>query len=421
MLFAVKTTLLFKHTCQLYLQKNVNKNKDTIRLSHTKENARDLDAMYQTGVAVLPLHYGKAPTWLTVRMRKLAKEIANIIIEEHGTTKFIQRLSDPYWFQALGCVLAYDWHSSGVTTVVTGILKNALSPEEHGIAICGGKGKTSRKTPSNIATAGEKFGFSEQTIKTLRYASKMTAKVDNTAIQAGYQLYHHTFIVTRDEKWSVIQQGMSDQDHTARRYHWLSDNTTSFIVEPHNAIIGDVKREKALNMTAENSEGARKTSVDIAKEPTGKIMQLFETLRPLHQKSLQEWLPETRMNSRQQSIESLNMPRNISWKTMKRVYEFQPRNYEELLSVKGVGPATVRGLALVAELIYGEKPSWKDPVKFTFAYGGKDGVPFPVDRRAMDESIHLLQQAVQEAKIGAKVKTQSLKRLRRFVPATYSD
>ncbi|MBN1358920.1 DUF763 domain-containing protein [Candidatus Bathyarchaeota archaeon] len=377
--------------------------------------------MHRTGVANLPLHYGKAPAWLTVRMRKLAKEIANIMIEEHGTTKFIRRLSDPYWFQALGCVLAYDWHSSGVTTVVTGILKNALSPEEHGIAICGGKGKTSRKTPSDITTVGEKFGFSEQTIKTLTYTSKMTAKVDNTAIQAGYQLYHHAFLVTRDEKWSVIQQGMSNQDHTARRYHWLSDNTTSLVVEPHNAIVGDVKREKALNMTAENSEGARKASVDIAKEPTNKIMRLFEATRPLHQNSLQEWLPEVKADPWQRAVVALNMPRNISWETMKRVYEFQPRNYEELLSVKGVGPATVRGLALVAELIYGEKPSWKDPVKFSFAYGGKDGVPFPVDRRAMDESIQLLQSAVQEAKIGDKEKTRSLQRLRQFVPSTYSN
>jgi hypothetical protein len=377
--------------------------------------------MYRTGVANLPLHGGRAPAWLTVRMRKLAKEIANIMIDEHGTTKFIQRLSDPYWFQAFGCVLAYDWHSSGVTTVVTGILKNALSPEEHGIAVCGGKGKTSRKTPSDIAAAGEKFGFSEETIKTLTYTSKMTAKVDNTAIQAGYQLYHHAFLVTQDEKWSVIQQGMSNQDHTARRYHWLSDNTASFIVEPHNAIVGDVKRLKALNMTAKNSEGARKASVDIAKEPTRKIMRLFEAARPLHQKSLQEWLPEAKADPWRQTVEALNMPRNISWETMKRVYDFQPRNYEELLSVKGVGPATVRGLALVAELIYGEKPSWKDPVKFSFAYGGKDGVPFPVDRRAMDESIQLLRQAVQEAKIGDKEKTRSLQRLRRFVPADYSN
>lgn len=377
--------------------------------------------MYRTGFANLPLHHGKAPSWLTARMGKLAKEIANIMIEEQGTTEFIRRLSNPYWFQAFGCVLAYDWHSSGVTTVVTAILKNVLSPEDHGIAVCGGKGKTSRKTPSNIAAAGEKFGFSEQTIKNLKYTSKITAKIDNTAIQAGYQLYHHTFLITEDEKWSVIQQGMSNQDHTARRYHWLSDNTTSFVVEPHNAIVGDVKREKALNMTAENSEGARKASVDIAKEPARKVMRLFEDTRPLHQKSLKEWLPEAKADRWFQSIEALDMPRNISWETMKRVYEFQPRNYEELLSVKGVGPATVRGLALVAELIYGEKPSWKDPVKFSFAYGGKDGVPFPVDRRSMDESIQLLQKLVQDAKIGEKEKIRSLQRLRRFVPATHRD
>jgi hypothetical protein len=372
--------------------------------------------MYRTGVANLPLHGGKAPAWLTVRMRKLAKEIANIMIDEQGTDTFLTRISDPYWFQALGCVLGYDWHSSGVTTVVTGILKQSLSPEEHGVAVCGGKGKTSRKTPMEIAEIGETFGFSENRIQALTYTSKMTAKVDNTAIQAGYQLYHHAFLLAENEKWAVIQQGMSSEDRTARRYHWLSDTTASLIVEPHNAIVGDVKREKALNMTAKTSEGARKASVDIAKEPAAKVMRLFEAARPLHQKSLQEWLPKVKADPWQQSIGRLDMPRNISWKTLKRVYEFQPRNYEELLSVKGVGPATVRGLALVAELIYGEKPSWADPVKFSFAYGGKDGVPFPVDRRAMDESIQILKRSVQAAKIGDKEKTRSLQRLRRFVP-----
>ncbi|MCW4031102.1 MAG: DUF763 domain-containing protein [Candidatus Bathyarchaeota archaeon] len=375
--------------------------------------------MHRTGVASLPLHYGKAPVWLTVRMRKLAKEIATVMIEEQGTTKFIQRLSDPYWFQALGCVLAYDWHSSGVTTVVTGILKNALSPEEHGIAVCGGKGKTSRKTPSEIANVGKKFGFSEQTIKTLTYTSKITAKVDNTAIQAGYQLYHHSFLITKDEKWSVIQQGMSNQDRTARRYHWLSDNTTSYVVEPHNIIVGDVKREKALNMTAKASEGARKVSVDLAKEHPNKIVRLFEATRPLHQRSLQEWVPVAIVNRFRYSFGALHMPRRICWETMKRVYEFQPKDYEEFLSLKGVGPATVRGLALVAELVYGERPSWTDPVKFSFAYGGKDGVPFPVNRRAMDKSIQLLQESVQASSINSKEKSWSLRRLRRFVPATY--
>ena len=349
-------------------------------------------------------------------MRKLAKEVANVIIDEQGAGTFLTRISDPYWFQAFGCVLAYDWHSSGVTTVLTAVLKQALSPEEHGIAVCGGKGKTSRKTPTEIADVGDKFGFSENQIRALTYTSKMTAKVDNTAIQAGYQLYHHAFLVTEDKKWAVIQQGMNSEDRTARRYHWLSDTTTSLIVEPHNAIVGDVKREKALDMTAKTSEGTRKTSVDIAKERPAKVTRLFEAARPLHQKSLQEWLPKTKANPWHQSIEALNMPRNINWETMKRAYEFQPKNYEELLSLRGVGPATVRGLAFVAELIYGEKPSWADPVKFSFAYGGKDGVPFPVDRRAMDESIHVLRQAVQAAKIGDKERTRSLQRLRRFVP-----
>jgi hypothetical protein len=374
--------------------------------------------MYRTGVANLPLHGGKAPSWLTGRMQKLAKEIASIMIEDQGTTKFIQRLSDPFWFQAFGCVLAYDWHSSGVTTVVTGILKGALSPEEHGVAVCGGKGKTSRKTPGDIVAAGKKFGFSEQTVDDLTYTSRMTAKVDNTAIQAGYQLYHHAFLVTKDEKWAVIQQGMSDQDSSARRYHWLSENTQSYVEEPHNAIACNIKRECALNMVAKTSDAARKASVDLSKEPTKKLYSLIQsTARPLNQTSLQQWLPKI-SNSWIQTQTTLNMPRNINWDTLARIYEFQPSDYEELLSVRGVGPATVRGLALVAELIYGEAPSWEDPVKFSFAYGGKDGVPYPVNRKAMDESIEILKQSVQEAKIGDKEKKQSLQRLRYYVPET---
>jgi hypothetical protein len=244
----------------------------------------------------------------------------------------------------------------------------------------------------------------------------MTAKVDNTAIQAGYQLYHHAFIMAENKKWAVIQQGMSADDRTARRYHWLSDNAKSFIVEPHNAVVG-TKHESVLNMTAKESEGSRKASVDLAKEPPRKIIRLIEeAARPLNQKSLGEWLPSTNANPRQLSLETLRMPRNINWETMKRAYEFQPRNYEELLSLKGVGPATVRGLALVAELVYGETPSWQDPVKYSFAYGGKDGVPFPVNRRAMDESILLLRDTLKAARIGDREKLHSLERLRRFVP-----
>jgi uncharacterized protein len=370
--------------------------------------------MYRTGYANLPLHGGKAPSWLTGRMRRLAKEICTIIIDEYGTNKFLTRVSDPYWFQALGCVLGYDWHSSGVTTVVTGVLKNALSPEEHGIMICGGKGKTSRKTPSEIETTAEKFGFSESQIKTLTYTSKMTAKIDNTAIQAGYQLYHHAFFITEKGKWAVIQQGMSSTDRSARRYHWLSDTTTNFVVEPHNAIVGNIKHQIVLNMTAKESEGTRKTSVDLVKEPTRKLEQLAKTLTPpkqKNQKSLQGWLPNNVV-----AQTTLDMPRNINWDALAEAYLTQPSNYEELLSLRGVGPATVRGLALIAELVYGEKPSWNDPVKYSFAYGGKDGVPYPVNRQSMDESIQILKDTVRAAKVGDKEKTRALQGLRRFVP-----
>jgi hypothetical protein len=197
-----------------------------------------------------------------------------------------------------------------------------------------------------------------------------------------------------------------------------SKNIAILMLEPYNAIIGDVKREIALDMTAKESENCRKTSVDIAKKSPQKIMRMLMSIRPAYQKSLQDWLPKTADSAwNEYPIDVLSMPRNINWKVLQSVYEFQPRNYEELLAFRGVGPATVRGLALVAELIYGEKPSWEDPVKYSFAYGGKDGVPYPVDCEAMDESIQILKQAIQEAKVGEKEKLGSLQRLRRFVPS----
>jgi hypothetical protein len=375
--------------------------------------------MQRTGVAKLPLHYGEAPKWLVIRMRKLAREIVTIIVDEYGSGDFLRRISDPFWFQALGCVLGYDWHSSGVTTVVTGVLKQAIIPEEHGLAVCGGKGKASRQAPLEIGSVGEKFGLSTDKIENLRYASKMSAKVDNAAIQAGYQLYHHAFFVAENGRWAVVQQGMCPQDRTARRYHWLSENIKNFVNEPHSAIVGDAKREVALDMTAKESENCRKTSLDIAKEPTNKVMRMLLSIRPACQKSLQEWIPKTADTAwREYPIDILSMPANINWKTLREVYEFQPRNYEELLGFRGVGPATVRGLALISELIYGEKPSWKDPVKYSFAYGGKDGVPYPVNRKSMDESIQILKKAIQEAKVGDKDKIKCLQRLRQIIPET---
>jgi hypothetical protein len=201
----------------------------------------------------------------------------------------------------------------------------------------------------------------------------MSAKVDNTAVQAGYQLYHHAFLLTEKGKWAVIQQGMSLQDRTARRYHWLSETASNLIVEPHNAIVCDVKRERALNMTADESEACRRTPVDLAKEPPEKTMRLMVPMKPADQKLLQEWLPRTAEEAgKEHLVELLPMPRTINWKLLQRI-EFQPRNYEELLAFRGVGPATIKGLALIAELVYGDKPSWRDPVKYSFAYGGKDG------------------------------------------------
>ena len=372
--------------------------------------------MHRTGFARLPLHYGKAPKYLVVRMRRLEKEIVTIILEEYGSDDFLRRVSDPFWFQALGCVLGYDWHSSGVTTVLTGTLKQAVTPEEHGIAVCGGKGRVSRLAPEEIHTVGEKFGFSDKNIESLQYASRMSAKVDNTLVQAGYQLYHHAFFITENKRWAVVQQGMCEQDRTARRYHWLSERTKEFVVEPHNAIVGEATKPRVLDLTAKGSEGCRKVSVDLVREQPKRLMRLVMSARPEFQKSLGEWMPSTADLKSKNVPEFLSMPRNINWKTMKNVYEFQPSNYEELLGFRGVGSATVRGLALIAELVYGEKPSWKDPVKYSFAYGGKDGVPYPVDRKAMDESIQILRQAVQEAKIGDQDRMNSLERLRRYVP-----
>ena len=351
-------------------------------------------------------------------MTKLAEQIITILIDENGQNAFLQRIADPFWFQALGCVLGYDWHSSGVTTVLTGVLKNAVKPEEHGIGVCGGKGKVSLKTPSEISIVGEKFGFSTNKIERLRYTSKMSAKVDNAAIQAGYHLYHHAFFITEKGEWAVVQQGMCTLDRTARRYHWLSSSVQNFVVEPHSAIIGDAVRAKALNMTAKQSENCRKVCVDIAKEKPKRLRRMLESVRPKYQSSLEKWIPETIPHAKWEryTAEVLSMPVTLNWRAIRKTYEFQPKNYEQLLSIRGVGPATVRGLALIAELVYGEKPSWKDPIKYSFAYGGKDGVPYPVNRKAMDKSIRILKQAIEQAKMGKKEKLRTLQRLRQFIP-----
>jgi len=373
-----------------------------------------VSALRRTGTATLPLHYGYAPPWLVSRMIGLADKIVAIIIDEYGQDELLRRLANPFWFQALGCVLGYDWHSSGVTTVLTGVLKTVFRTEDHGLAVAGGKGRTSRHAPSEIERIGDAFDLSPDHVRSLQYASRMTAKVDNTAIQAGYPLYHHAFIMSQNEEWVVIQQGMSPLDKTARRYHWHSDKVKSFVDEPHEAIVCDVVRKRALDMTAGESEECRKASVDLVKDGVRSLKRSFEAVRPMHQETLAKWIGNN-VEEKDYIIQTLSMPRRINWNTLKNAYEFQPRNYEELLNLSGVGPATVRGLALVSEVIYGKPPSWRDPVKYSFAYGGKDGIPFPVNRQAMDESIKFLKDAIDRSKIDRENKIKSLQRLRRYV------
>lgn len=334
------------------------------------------------------------------RMRSLAREISLIMLDEFGKDEFLRRLSDPFWFQSLGCVLGFDWHSSGVTTVTTAVLKSALDPEETGIAICGGKGRFSRGIIDEINRVGDNLGLSTAKIDDLKYASKMGAKVDTAAIQAGYALYHHCFIFTEDGKWIIVQQGLNAEKRTARRFHWASESISSFVVEPHKAIVG-VDEGAVLNMTARESEGCRAASLDIARESLAKLRNIVVTLRDPMQQTLGKWTGE----------KVLVMPWNINWKAMALAYDSQPKNYEELLGIDGVGPSTVKGLALISELIYGEAPSWRDPVKYSFAFGGKDGVPFPVRRKEMDEAIEILRLAIESAKLGDRERQGALRRL----------
>ncbi len=369
--------------------------------------------MGRTGSANLPLHGGKAPRWLFTRMVKLSEGIIEVMIDEFGQETVLHRLSDPFWFQALSCVLGFDWHSSGTTTVTCGALKEALDPEEQGIVLAGGKGKASRKTLDEITEQSTLFNLSTSKIQDLTYSSRMTAKIDNASIQDQHQLYHHVFAFTENGTWTVIQQGLNLEQRYARRYHWFSKDVNSFIQDPHDSILGEKTKEPVLDMVSTNSKTCQKTCVDLINDHPQHLQKDWAKLtRPATQQSL---FASENNDKNDINLQFLDMPRSINWKRMREIYEFQPTGYEELLSMNGVGPKTVRALALISDLIYGEKPSWKDPVKYTFTVGGKDGVPFPVDKKAMDESIDLIKQGVEQAKIGDKQKLRSLKKLKKFV------
>jgi len=332
-------------------------------------------------------------------MVKLARQITIAIVADFGAEEMLRRLSHPYWFQAFGCILGYDWHSSGVTTTLCGALKEGLKGLETdlGLFVAGGKGRASRQTPSEIENWGNLISLDALP---LVYASRMSAKVDSSAIQDGYQLYHHAFLFTSRGSWAVIQQGMNEAARYARRYHWLGEKVTDFVNEPHSAILSEAKGQ-ALNLVAGESDPARTIIADIAanEKPQNILAELKRIktldLPPRHYLTVQDLHPE-----------SLS-------KILLSTYDRQPQGFEQLLGLRGVGPKTIRALSLISELVYGVAPSYRDPVRYSFAHGGKDGIPYPVDRKTYDQSIELLTKAINKTKLGIREKNEALNRLNR--------
>lgn len=368
--------------------------------------------MKRVGVTELPLHGGRCPPWLFAKMVELGGAISEIIVREYSRKELLRRLADPFFFQSLGCTLGFDFHSSGLTTTTIGALKEAINPEELGIAVCGGKGKTSKQTPNEIQKLADVFSITSQKLDRFKYASKMTAKVDNACVQDGYQLYHHSFILSEEGDWAVVQQGMYGR--LARRYHWLSDGMQSFVDEPHSGIVGDRKEEVVLDMTAKESEEARKVSVDLVRDNP---KSLLLNLREAGQRSLDEYFDESPQVLKlvMQTSHTITKLTKQTSEALQRAYDFQPENYEELVAIRGIGPKAVRALALVSNLIYGKSPSWKDPVRFSFAHGGKDGVPYPVDRGTYQKTIEILESAIEGAKVKQKEKLNAIRRLHEFL------
>lgn len=332
----------------------------------------------------------------------LSREIIIYMVSELGPREVLRRLSDPFWFQAFGCVLGFDWHSSGVTTTVCGAVKEGIRDldREIGFFAAGGKGGASRKTPAQIADSCDRIGRDPAP---LVYASRTAAKVDSAAVQDGYQLYHHAFFFTGEGDWCVVQQGLSDETKMARRYHWLSEHVRSFVEEPHEAVCCD-SRTETLNLVADESAGVRRGSVELATRPPE------ATLRELAR------VPELAMPVRHTLFPELDVGSAHLRKILVKTYERAPEDFESLLGIEGVGPKTLRALSLASELVHGTAASVRDPARFAFAHGGKDGTPFPVDRATYDRTIDVLGRAINRAAIGRSEKVQAFKRLARMGP-----
>jgi uncharacterized protein len=357
----------------------------------------------RTGHADLPLHGGRAPRWLFERMTSLAREVSLAVLTEEGTAGLLRRLSDPVWFQAFGCVLGFDWHSSGVTTTVCGALKEGLRDltRETGLVVAGGKGRASRRTPSEIEAACEAVGTDA---RPLVRASRLSAKVDSSAVQDGFQVYHHTFLFSADGSWAVVQQGMNDRTGLARRYHWHEPRR--FDADPHAAVSGHPGQE-VLNLVAAEGEANRSVSTELARGGPAPVLHELERMRSLE-------MPH------RHAVRLADLHPDRLERVLLAAYEAQPVDYTHLLAVPGVGAKGLRALALVAELTYGQPASVRDPVSYAFAHGGKDGTPFPVDRPTYDATIESVRRAVADARAGRTEKVAALKRLARLEALTPS-
>ena len=349
--------------------------------------------MRHAGSADLPLHNGHVPRWLAERMAKLGGAITEAILLEFGKKAFIQRMSDPAWFQSLGCVLGMDWHSSGITTSVMGALKTAINPraKELGIYICGGRGKHSRKTPEELLKVADQTGLDGHA---LVRSSRLVAKVDNTAIQDGFQIYLHSFVLSDEGDWSVVQQGMNGSSGYARRYHWSSTELDSYVNEPHQFVYGR-NQGQILNLTDQDAIPSREKIITISKEHPIRMLEEIRKIKlPAHHDVKQKDVDLKRLGA-----------------VLAISHELPSDQFEDLLLIQGLGPRMLQSLTLVSEVIYGTPSRFKDPARFSFAHGGKDGHPFPVPTKVYDESISVLKKAVSRAKLGHSDKLKALNAL----------
>jgi len=349
--------------------------------------------MKRSGSADLPLHNGHVPKWLAERMGKLGFAITEAILVEYGLQAFLQKMSDPFWFQSFGAVMGMDWHSSGITTSVMGALKRAINPhsKELGLYICGGKGNKSRETPAELIKIADATGLNGNE---LVRCSKLSAKVDNTAIQDGFQLYLHHFIVSSEGDWSVIQQGMREGTATARRYHWHSASLSSFVNEPHTAICG-TNVGQILNLVSRDADITREGILSIVHDDPNRMLQEAQHLvMPSHH-----------------DVRSYNVDLKRLGTILWLAQEKQTHGFEDLLLLEGLGPRTLQSLTLVSEVIHGTPSRFSDPARFSFAHGGKDGHPFPVPTKVYDETINVLKTAVDKAKLGHSEKSDAIKAL----------